>query len=225
MMHADPVYFQECIDLMEDLKSCGINYTPRIIGDKETVKDKFDYGTHTYSVEQEQWLKDFWAEKNAKVKQEEVIQNKDTCSTQAGDESARKLGRMCCGGKTMCTYKDGVEQPVKFIESTRFKDWYCGVNWYFMAIDQQLDIVYHHQTCQAKFDGTRGPIGTISECDKIINELRTNLENKTMPIIKCPNRICNCGLCTPKSANKDQFFNIMSTHVDESIFSNLERAI
>jgi len=225
MMHAAPEYFQECIDLMEEFKGLGINYTPRIIGDKETKKTKGDYGTHVYTKHQEDWLKNFWAEKNAKVNQEEVIKNKDTCSTQAGDESARKLGRMCCGGKTMCTYKDGIEQPVKFIESTRFKDWHCGVNWYFMAIDQQLDLVYHHQTCQAKFDGTRGPIGTITDSEKIITELRTNLTNKTMPVIVCPNKICNCGVCTPKSSDKNQFFDIMSTHVVRSIFSNLDKSI
>lgn len=219
MMHAKEEYFQECISLMDELKSLNINYTPRIIGDRTVEKTKDDFSTHVYTDEQEKWIKDFWDQKNAEVKLKEIEHNKDTCASQATD-SARKLGRMCCGGKTMTTFKDGQEQPAKFLESTFFHDWYCAVNWYFMCIDQQWDKVYHHQTCQARFDQTKGEIGTVTEFQKIIDKLRSDLENNTMPIIKCPNPICNCGICTPKSVDKDQFLTIMSTHVDNTEIFN-----
>jgi hypothetical protein len=55
-----------------------------------------------------------------------------------------------------------------------------------MHIEQQTDSVFHHQTCQAQFGQTRGPIGKLSEGDRILAELKQRLESGTMPTIICP---------------------------------------
>ena len=74
--------------------------------------------------------------------------------------------------------------------------------------------MYHHQTCQAKFDGGRGRIGKLSEGDKIIANLKDMLENKQMPVISCPKHTCGCGLCAPKSKFEDKFLQTLNDHID-----------
>jgi len=84
----------------------------------------------------------------------------------------------------MCLSQNGESQKSKFVDFREFKGWHCSVNWFFMHIEQQTDSVFHHQTCQAQFGGTRGPIGKLSEGDKILTELKARLESETMPTFK-----------------------------------------
>lgn len=135
-------------------------------------------------------------------------------------ELGMKIGRPCCGSRTMCLSKDGVDRKSKFVDMREFQGWHCSVNWFFMHIEQQTDQVFHHQTCQAKFDQTRGAIGKISEGRKILDELRANLKNKTMPTVICPKHTCGCGLCAPKSNDKEKYKQVLYRHVDKSVFEN-----
>jgi len=135
-------------------------------------------------------------------------------------ELGLKIGRPCCGSRTMCLSKDGEERKSKFVDFREFKGWYCSVNWFFMHIEQQTDSVFHHQTCQAQFGGTRGPIGKLSESDKILEELETYLKNGTMPTVICPKHTCGCGLCAPKSMIKEKYQQVLYSHVDKSVFEN-----
>jgi hypothetical protein len=131
-----------------------------------------------------------------------------------------KIGRPCCGSRTMCLYNEGDSRKSKFVDFREFQGWHCSVNWFFMHIEQQTDRVFHHQTCQAQFGQTRGPIGKLSEGRKILDELRENLKNKTMPTIICPKHTCGCGLCAPKSIDKEKYKEVMARHVDMSVFEN-----
>jgi hypothetical protein len=135
-------------------------------------------------------------------------------------ELGLKIGRPCCGSRTMCLSKDGEERKSKFVDFREFKGWYCSVNWFFMHIEQQTDSVFHHQTCQAQFGGTRGPIGKLSESDKILEDLETYLKNGTMPTVICPKHTCGCGLCAPKSMIKEKYQQVLYSHVDKSVFEN-----
>ena len=74
--------------------------------------------------------------------------------------------------------------------------------------------MFHHQTCQAKFDGTRGPIGKISEGDAIIAPLKKMLESNSMPTITCPRQTCGCGLCAPKSKFSKNYLDVVKNHID-----------
>ena len=141
--------------------------------------------------------------KNKAAAQKETVTDEQKGNVKA--ESARKLGRMCCGGRTLCTRdkQSGDWSDIKFANSTEFKDWKCMVNWFFLHIEQGRDLVLHHQTCQARFDGTTGPIGKLSESDKILEELDAKMAGGKMPVITCPNKICGCGMCVPKAQTPD----------------------
>jgi hypothetical protein len=107
----------------------------------------------------------------------------------------------------------------KIVNFREFQGWHCSVNWYFLHIEQQTKLVYHHQTCQARLDGARGPIGNLESWNTIVADLRTKLEQKSMPLVVCPNKICGCGLCTPKSENRHNLLEVMPAVVkDITIF-------
>lgn len=170
MFHVD--YFEECKNLCNLLKETNIKFVPRIIG--ETANGKYSH-IDRYSKDQKQWFNDYWGIK--------ITPNI----------------RPCCGNRTigLCS-SEGITNS-KVVDFREFKDWFCSVNWFFLHIDQQSNSIFTHQTCQATLNNTRGPIGKISEWKKIIDNLKFKFETNTMPVIICPNKICGCGLCTPKS--------------------------
>jgi len=215
MFHAE--YFDECITVCDRLKELDIKFIPRLIGEQEVNSSV----AHKYTQEQLTWMKTFWDEKNNKLNEKDTVKSSEVS---ADKKFARQVGRPCCGGRSLCvTNNDGTEEKATFIEHTKFKDWYCSVNWFFLHIDTQTNSIWHHQTCKARFDGTRGPIGQIDDADKILKQLKDNLENKTMPVMVCPLELgkhCGCGLCTPKSIDLFKFKRVLSNHVnDMSIFN------
>jgi hypothetical protein len=118
-------------------------------------------------------------------------------------QEGTNVGRACCGGRCTIGKVDGEWQDVKLVDNW-FKDWYCTVNWYFLHIEQQNGNVYHHQTCQATFDG-RGPIGNLKESSLIIDQVRERLSQDTVAPIVCPNLRCGCGMCVPKAKSFEDF--------------------
>lgn len=182
MMHVD--HFDECIKVCEELKSLGIRHNPRPIGDGNIERNGWFKDTdgslrrtsHDYNAEQEKWYFEYLG-----------IQNP-------------KQGRKCCGGRCLQGKVNGEWQDVDFV-NTNFKGWFCNVDKYFLHIDQHTGNVYHHQTCQARHDGTVGPIGNLSNTDKIFEYTNNNKNN----IIVCPNNRCGCGMCVPKAKNLSDF--------------------
>ena len=191
MFHVD--YFSECIELCQTFDLENIKYVPRIIG--ETTNSKYSH-IDRYTKSQKEWFENYWG-----LKMNQNI-------------------RPCCGNRTMglCGSNGTVESKV--VNSREFKDWYCSVNWYFLHIDQQLDAVYTHQTCQATFNKIRGPIGKISKWEDIISDLKYKIDSKNVPIIVCPNKICGCGLCTPKSKTIDILQNSMESVLNDTSILN-----
>lgn len=215
MMHSNDTYFNECQELCYSLKDNNIRYIPRVIGDDEdTNKDT----THRYSDTQISWLRNHWAENKKQLTSNEG-RNKDHCTGAVGPShrnEKNKLGidegRPCCGSRLMCTANKQKRELTKFINKTNFKDWYCSINWFFLHINQEANLVFHHQTCKAKFGKKAGPIGKLRHKDKIISELREKLETGTLDLIQCPNTFCGCGICTPKSSNKEKLVNELQKH-------------
>ena len=193
MFHAQ--YFNECKDVCESLTAQGIKFIPRVIGDDPDSKSS---QAHLYTDEQKQWFKEYW-----------------------NISEPSKTMRPCCGGRTMglCT-SQGVEQS-KVVNSREFLGWNCSVNWFFLHIEQQSGLVYNHQTCQARLDGTRGPIGTLVDSDAIVQQLEHYLTTKTMPTIVCPNKLCGCGLCTPKSEDALHYREIIKSVIDIEILNDV----
>ena len=47
-----------------------------------------------------------------------------------------------------------------------------------------------------------------------------------MPTVICPKQTCGCGLCAPKSAFKEKYFETLDRHiVDMSIFDNSKNEV
>lgn len=214
MFHAE--HFDECVERCRQFDQEGIKYVPRVIGEEPDSKPTF---AHKYSPEQLQWMKDYWNKNTKKVNGEDVKkENKDEESKEK--ELGLKIGRPCCGSRTMCLSNNGEERKSKFVDFREFKGWNCSVNWFFMHIEQQTDQVFHHQTCQARFDQTRGPIGKLSEGYKILEDIKQHFANKTMPTIVCPKHTCGCGLCAPKSKFKENYKQVIHNHIDTRVFEN-----
>lgn len=193
MMHAD--YWNECVSVCNTLKSLGIKFNPRPIGDGGiTIKGWFQDAdgtmrrtSHEYSKEQQEWYFSFMGlpVPNSEAKQ------------------GTELGRNCCGGRCVQGKVNDQWQDVTLVD-TNFKGWYCSVNKYFLHIDHETETVYHHQTCQAKFDNQRGAIGSLSDTEAIIDYAVNNKDN----IIICPNNRCGCGMCVPKAKDYNDYLSL-----------------
>lgn len=185
MLHTD--YWDECVSVCERLDELGIKYNPRPIGDGNiTRKGWFSDSdgvmrrtSHEYTPDQISWFyKKMGITSDPKVKRE-----------------GTEIGRACCGRRCIEGKVNNEWQEVKLVD-THFKGWSCSVDQYFLHIDQETETVYHHQTCQALHGGKRGPIGSVRDADRLIEELKERLANKET--ITCPNDRCGCGMCVPK---------------------------
>lgn len=192
MLHCD--YFEEAKSVCKQLRDKGVKVHPTPIGDGNIAYKGWFIDSeghqrrtsHEYTLEQQQWFYDFVGLK----------------SSATGNVEGTAMGRACCGGRCTQGLVNGEWQDVKLVNNF-FKDWYCTINWYFLHIDQQAKRVYHHQTCQAIFDGI-GPIGSLDNAEDIIDRVKDML-SKPMPAIRCPNQRCGCGMCVPKAKNLDDF--------------------
>lgn len=219
MFHA--AYFDECKDLCEYLDSLKVKYVPRIIGEEPGSRSNF---AHQYTESQLDYIKNYWKYKNEKLNNSREEAN---ILSAAGEKTTEKkklgftVGRPCCGSREMCLSMKGKGRKATFVDMREFKGWACSVNWFFLHLEQQTDSIYHHQTCQARFDKTRGPIGKLSEGKKLIAELKHNLENNTMPTVICPKHTCSCGLCAPKSKHIENYTEVMKNHIDTSVLGTI----
>lgn len=192
MLHQD--YWDECVSVYHLLKENNIVVNLRPLGDG-TVKrtgwfidvDGTNRRTgHEYTTEQQEW---FWRETG-------VIKKADS------NKDGTDIGRTCCGNRCLEGCVDGQWQPINLIK-TEFENWYCSVNKYFLHIDNETKLVYHHQTCQALYDKKRGAVGSLDNIEQMLDEARINL--KQDKIIVCPNKRCGCGMCVPKSKDLEVF--------------------
>ena len=198
MLHTD--HWDHCVAIYEKLKSYGIKTNARPIGDGIVERAAWFVDSdgsmrrtsHSYSLEQQQW---FFDQMKSKGDPQQI-------------REGTQLGRACCGGRCMEGKVDNVWQPVNLID-TNFKDWYCSVNKYFLHIDNETELVYHHQTCQAKFEKKRGSIGSLTDTESIYRYVEQNKNNT----IICPNQRCGCGMCVPKAQTKEDYDLLFSRSV------------
>jgi len=211
MFHA--AYFDECKDLCDYLHDLGVKYVPRIIGEEPDSKSNY---ANMYTDEQLDYMKNYWTYKNAELNE---TKEEAAVLSAAGEKTSEKkklgmtIGRPCCGSREMCLSLNGESRKSTFVDLREFKGWHCSVNYFFLHLEQQTDSVYHHQTCQARFDQTRGPIGKISEGAKILSDLKEKMNNNTLPTIICPKHTCGCGLCAPKSKYEENYNKVMENHI------------
>ncbi len=231
MFHAKEEYFNECIDLVGKFTRDNIKFVPRIIGESyENDKYNHRYTPEQHKWFREFWAIRNKKENNQKQPKkidenndaeyeykddQEKVQKQKVKVEPKKDEGRKSLGRPCCGQRTFYTLTDdhynnnnkeldtNKWNPSVFACSTEYKDWSCLINWNWLHIEQEYDNILHHQTCRANFGGKRGPIGKISESEKVLLRLEKQLATGKMPVITCPNKICGCGLCVQKSKHND----------------------
>jgi MoaA/NifB/PqqE/SkfB family radical SAM enzyme len=192
MLHVD--YWDECVNVYNELIANGISAKPRPIGDGNVARKGWFIDqdgsnrrtSHEYTTEQQEW---FWSATG--------LTKKST-----GTSEGESLGRGCCGGRCLVGKVEETWQEVKIVD-TNFKDWSCMVDWYFLHIDQQTGLVYHHQTCQALHNNKRGALGHLNDTAQMVNDLAQRLKDPK-PII-CPNQRCGCGMCVPKAESAEEF--------------------
>jgi hypothetical protein len=223
MFHSNAEYFQECLDLCFLLEDEGVNFVPRIIGEDQgsegKVKDDKEF--HSYTNEQSEIFTTYYEQ--LKNPQAEQTSFRNSISVPKTDTSPiiqmadrNQIGRPCCGGITFNTvteenlassntvpgpsnYIDSLEwDETKYLQTSKFKDWSCLVHLFLPHLQQETRMIYAHQTCQANEFGRQGPLCTIETFDAYIDRMASG----DIPVMKCPNNICNCGICTPKSKHK-----------------------
>jgi hypothetical protein len=208
MFHENDDYFKECVDLCNWFDDLGIQYTPRIIGDQGEVKRGIkDKTVHTYTEEQLQWFKNYWNLKSENKKNTtNAPSNVMSMTTKTPPKKivGQSIGRPCCGGRNMEILDGDTWTPTKFVTNNNFQGWNCMVNWYFLYIHQEIDKIWHHQTCQVDLNGKVSPISTVSDFDKYCDTLQNKISSTgAIPYIRCPKTYCGCGLCAPKAQNND----------------------
>jgi len=190
MMHTD--YWDETVEVCNTLTAWGVKFNPRPIGDGNiTVKGWFQDADGTmrrtsqeYTPEQQAWYFNFMG----------------IPKPSEGNKEGTELGRNCCGGRCTQGKVNDEWKDVKLVD-THFKGWYCSVNKYFLHIDHETESVYHHQTCKAKFDGTKGHIGTLDNIPAILQYVKDNKDT----VIQCPNERCGCGMCVQKAQTLEEY--------------------
>jgi len=206
MMHVD--HWDECVAVYERLKSHNVTVKLRPIGDGAfAIKGWFidtdgsnRRTTHEYSEAQQEW---FWKQHGVDYK---------AVKQSAGHD----MGRQCCGNRELCGKSEcKTDQPEAKWEdisliNTEFKGWSCMVDWYFLHIDHETELVYHHQTCRAKHGKQVGAIGSLTDTKAMLDTMKARLSNKVIDHIICPNSRCGCGMCVPKAKDAQVFEEIFN---------------
>ena len=197
LMH--PRRWQQCTDMVQWCKDNDIKHLPR----------QLDHSWHDfkfyYSKDQAEWLH------GDKPKEEKSTVKKITESV-ISFVNMESQGRECCGGIPMHVNGD-YSCTQTYIPNNRFKGWSCSVNRFFVFVKQVTGEVFVNKDCRMNFDGKVGPIGYLKDSDKILSDLRTQLETNTLPVIVCKKSKCWCGLCAPKAATREEYDKIIQKHV------------
>jgi sulfatase maturation enzyme AslB (radical SAM superfamily) len=216
----NPARFEDALSMIDFCKEHGLNHVPR----------QLDHAEHqpefNYKAEHLDWFEKFYNEKKSikpitttiektivkPVEVKETIQISNTISIEKKDNTdLSKIGRACCGNRQLCVNQKYKER--EYFIPNQLKGYSCSVNWFFLFIKQYNGDIYNNKDCQMKFDGTVGPIGNLENADVLLTQLKTLLDAKEMPIIKCAKSKCNCGLCSPKARTEEDFRKIMPKYL------------
>jgi pyruvate-formate lyase-activating enzyme len=200
LMHTQPDKFADAQKMITWLDENEIQVLPRQLDDTTT-------DTLNYNTQQVKWFDNLYKSKSSD-KQNNIIK------IESQPTNLSDVGRACCGGRSMCENSDRKNQKF-YILDNKFSGWSCSVNWFFLYIKQVNGEVFVNRDCKMRFDGTVGPIGILSESKKILEDLKSNLENKSLPVITCAKHKCHCGLCAPKAQTPELFNQMFSKYTKD----------
>ncbi len=200
LMHADQKLFDDSVHMISWLDNNEIKHLPK----------QLDHGVEhvqfNYTSKQVKWFENLYDEKTHKSLLDAPMLVQDN----QGQIDLADSGRSCCGGKQLCANQN--YRSREFFVYNKFSDWYCSVNHFFLYIKQVTEEIFTNKDCKMNFTNSVGPIGTLTQVDKLLEYTKEHLSNNTMPIIQCKKTQCFCGLCAPKSQDLETFTNIMKKY-------------
>jgi len=197
LMHQNPDLFQDAVDMIDWLTDNNIQVLP-----KQLDGNTGSGGLRVYKQSQIEWFRTLYKDKTfgEPVNLLEVSTNTNLTN----------VGRSCCGGRQVCADQNYKQRH--FYVENKFPDWYCSVNHFFLYVKQVNGEVFVNKDCKMNFDGKVGPIGNLSDTQKILLTLRDQIDTDSLPIIQCKKYNCLCGLCAPKAKNYHTYKSIMKKY-------------
>jgi hypothetical protein len=203
MMHNQPEFWNKSISTIKFCKENSIRYLAKPFDHDEPESE--------YTEEQFSSLKDFWLENvNSKNSKSSADRLKNTGNKKKVISICE--GRACCGGRKLSLNND-LSSSTTFVPKQGFQDWYCSVNWFFLFVQQVTGNVYLNKDCRMTFEGTVAPIGNLSDAQTILTTLKTQIETKSLTVIKCAKSLCFCGYCAPKARELNDFKDLIKRNI------------
>lgn len=198
LMHAKPDLFQDSLAMIDWCQQNQIKFLPRQL-DHGIEKVQFNYLSNQTA----------WFDTLYKTKSYHSKKHIETRTGQATTDLSN-IGRACCGGRSVC--KDQSYKSRDFFVGNRFPDWYCSVNEFFLYIKQVNGEIYSNKDCKMNFANEIGPIGSLADTKSLLDFVKINYADNTMPVIQCKKTRCLCGICAPKAKQKHTFDRIMEKY-------------
>ena len=198
----NPLHWDDALAMIEFCKDNNIRYLPRQL-DKQLNKPT-QHENFMYTPEQVEWLNNLYNDLS--------YNSKTNIQTSDNNITLSNVGRACCGGRQMCADQNYKKREF-YIQDNNFNGWKCSVNWFFLYIKQINGEVFTNRDCKMRFDGSVGAIGNLSDTQSMIDYLKTNLENNTLPTITCAKKQCFCGLCAPKAVDQETYDAIIKKYL------------
>lgn len=208
MMHNDPVMFEDSYTVVKFCQDNKINFLAKAI---DHYDEKF-----TYTKDQFDQLKTFWIKKESNSRNLEYNNRLEAIGTSCQIQSSAE-GRACCGGRKLSLNND-LKSNIGFVPAQGFQDWHCSVNWFFLFVQQLTGNVYTNKDCRTSTTGRVEPLGNLNNYVEILDTLKKQLDNQTLPVIKCVKDICLCGICAPKAKSIVDFKNLIKRNLSVNIF-------
>ena len=201
LMHQQPDLFQDAQNMISWLTEHSIKFLPRQLDGHGRLPKRI------YQAQQVKWFNNLYQEKTFGQYQSILDDNHDSPLTE--------LGRACCGGRQLCA--DTNHKQRQFYVSNRFKDWHCSVNHFFLYVKQVYGEIFVNKDCKMNFQGTVGPIGNLKDTQSLLDSLKNQIANDSLPIIQCKKTKCHCGLCAPKAKNLEDYKSIMHKYTKHQL--------
>jgi pyruvate-formate lyase-activating enzyme len=204
MMHNDKDLWTDSMSAVDWCKEHNVPYTAK----------PFDntYQEMSYTKEQFKNLKTIWITKVPASKQQEYAQMLEDVGNEDSVNSINQ-GRSCCGGRKLSLNSD-LKSSVTFVPKQGFEGWYCSVNWFFLYVQQCTGYVYINRDCRTSTNTNRvEPLGDLRLANRMLEQLKKQLDTNTMPVIQCVKDTCLCGFCAPKAETRSEFDALIRRHV------------
>ena len=185
LMYPHKDHWKDCIEFLRWAKENNINARPKIL----------DGPLGVYNKEHLKDLSEF-------LDPEELV-NWDT------EKRADHQARACCGGRRICFNRNLKNHKVLVPREPGFKGWHCSANQFFLHGNNVTGLYYTNHDCSVRLDRTRGPLADIQTMPAYIQDMK---KQTVLPTLVCAQDKCQCGVCAPKSMDKERLMEIMKIY-------------